>query len=140
MRGQEIRGLPSQICILQAKIHKVINDICNINKGARTRQTNIHKYKSYPSSAHNSLPPDEERICLSGENHPDPNLPDPLEDAPPSIATLSTSNWLTTWKEDMTDPSSSPSSRIVDQCDHPPSEGELETREGTLLEEEEPPD
>ena len=54
----------SQIRILQAKIHKVINDICNINMRNKARKTTIHKYMVNPNTSHNSG-----RTRLSGENH-----------------------------------------------------------------------
>ena len=54
----------SQIHIFQNKIHKVIKDICDINKEANLRKTKPHKYKANPNNPHNSG-----SLLLSGENH-----------------------------------------------------------------------
>ena len=54
--------------MLQDKIHQVINDIHNINKGAkvRSRKATLHMYKDNPNTSHNSGPGG---VLLSGENH-----------------------------------------------------------------------
>ena len=57
-------GYLSRICILQDKIHKVIKDIRDINKEAKSRKTKLHNYKANPNTSHNSG-----RTLLSGENH-----------------------------------------------------------------------
>ena len=58
------QNILSQIRILQDKIHKVINDICDINKRPRSNKTKIHSYKANPNISHNSG-----RTLLVGENH-----------------------------------------------------------------------
>ena len=148
----------SQICILQDKIHKIIKDIRNINKGARGRKAKTNNYKENPNTSHNSG-----RTLLSGENHhpeldsltlgegPEEPSPDP-----------STSSWCSASMADTSAPSSSPSETggRYAQSDPPPEittdspveeeRGEIkdelvsleeqDSRGGTLSEEEEPPD
>ena len=57
-------GLLSRIQILQDKIHKVINDIHDINNKVKKGKTNTRKYTANPNIYHNSG-----RTLLSGENH-----------------------------------------------------------------------
>ena len=49
---------------MQDKIHKVIDDIRDINNKAKLRKTNTHMYMANPNIYHNSG-----RNLLSGENH-----------------------------------------------------------------------
>ena len=95
----------SRIRILQDKIHKVINDIRDINNKSRLRRTNTHKYMANPNIYHNSG-----RTLLSGENH-HPELDsltfgEDLEDSSPDP---STSAECSTSMDDTSALSSSPS-------------------------------
>ena len=74
--------LLSWICILQDKIHQVINSICNINKRQTNRLFKTHRNKGNPSTSH-TLNPSNERERLSRENHPDPDSPELKGDPPP---------------------------------------------------------
>ena len=88
----------SRICILQDKIHKVINDIRDINNKAKLRKTKTRMYKANPNIYHNSG-----RTLRSGENHhprldwlnpeedPGEPSPDPSASAGCSTSTVNTS-------------------------------------------------
>ena len=89
----------SRICILEDKIHKVINDIRDINNKAKIRKTKTHKYMANPNTYHNSG-----RTLRSGENHhprldwldseevPGEPSPDPSTSAACSTSTVDTSD------------------------------------------------
>ena len=148
----------SRIRILQDKIHKVINDIRDINNKVKIRKTKTHMYKANPNTYYNSG-----RNLLSGENH-HPRLDSlPLEEVPgDSSLAPSTSAGCSALTADTSAPSSSPSetSRRYAHSDPPPEmtmdcpvedeRGEIEdellsleeqdSREGIRLEEGELPD
>ena len=89
----------SQIRILQDKIHQVIKDIRDINKGNKSRRTKIRNYKANPNTSHNSG-----RTLLVGENHhpeldsltfgegPEDPSPEPSTSAECSTSTDNTSD------------------------------------------------
>ena len=62
----------SQIHILQDKIHQVINSIHDINKRQTNKLFKTHRNKGNPNTSH-TLDPSNERECLLGLNHPDPD-------------------------------------------------------------------
>ena len=128
----------SQICILQDKIHQVINSICDINKRQDNKLFKTHKNKDNPNTSHT---PDSlnERVHLSGENHPDPDSPELKGDPPPPAEPSSICISSITGKGDNIALSPSPSSGTTDHSDLLET-GELERREGIEEEEEEPPD
>ena len=148
----------SRICILQDKIHQVINNICDINKRATLDKTKLHKYKASSNIFHNSR-----RTCLVGENHqpeldlltfgegPEDSSPDPSTSAKCSTSTdntvaLSSSPSETSGRYAQSDPpleitTDSPveeeRGEIEDELESPEEQG---MRGGTRLEAEEPPD
>ena len=93
----------SRIRILQNKIHKVINDICDINNKTKLRKTKTRKYKANPNIYYNSG-----RTLRSGENH-HPRLDSLLLEEGPGDSSLvpSTSAGCSTSTVDTSDLSSS---------------------------------
>ena len=148
----------SRICILQDKILKVISDIRNINIKAKLKTTNTHMYKASPNTYHNSG-----RNLRSGENH-HPALDSlTFEEVPPdSSPDSSTSGECSTLTDNTSALSSSasetgrryahndPPLEMITDCPVEDERGEIEdelespeeqdSRGGTRLEEEEPPD
>ena len=84
----------SRIRILQDKIHKVINDIRDINNKTKLRKTKTHMYMANPNIYHNSR-----RNLCSGENHhPEPDslgTEEGLEDSSPDPSTSDECSTLT---------------------------------------------
>ena len=151
----------SQIHILQDKIHQVINDIHNINKGAKLKsikRTKLHNYKATPNTSHNSG-----STLLSGENHhpeldelmsgeaPEDSSPEPSTAAKwlastDNTSALSFSLSLTSGRYAQSDPpleitidllEEEERGEIKDELVSPEEQG---MRGGTPLEEEELPD
>ena len=130
----------SQIRILQDKIHKVINDIRNINNKAKLRKTNTRKYMANPNIYHNSG-----RNHLSGENHhPEPDSLGTEEDLEDSSPDSSTSDECSTSTDDTSVLSSSPSETggRYAQSDPPPeitTDWPVEEERGEIEDELPPP-
>ena len=108
----------SRIRILQDKIHKVINDIRDINNKAKLNKTKTRKYMANPNTYHNSG-----RTLRSGENHhPRLDSLDPEEDPGEPSPDPSTSAECSTSTVDTSALSSSPSATggRYAQSDPPP--------------------
>ena len=143
---------------MQDKIHKVINDICDINKKATSNKTRACNYKAHPNISYNFG-----RTLRVGENHhpeldlltfgegPEDSSPDPSTSATCSTSTddtiaLSSSLSETGGRYAQSDPppemiTDSPveeeRGEIKDELLSPAEQG---SRGGTLLEEGELPD
>ena len=143
---------------MQDKIHKVINDIRDINDKARLRKTNICMNKVNPSTYHNSG-----RNLLPGENHhpvldslmfgedPEDSSPVPSTSAECSTSTVNTSALSSSPSETgrryaqsdppleitMDSPVEEERGEIEDELESPVEQG---LRGGTRSEAEEPPD
>ena len=96
-----------------------------------------HRSKDNPSISH-TLDPLNERVCLSGENHPDPDSPE-LKGDPPPAEPSSTCTLSVTRKGNNVALLPSLSSRTTNHSNLLET-GELERREGIEEEKEEPPD
>ena len=109
----------SWICILQDKIHQVINDIRDINTGAKSIKAKLHMYKDIPNTSHN---PGSGSVRLSGKNHhPELDLLMFGEDPEEPPLEPSDSAGLTTLRDDTSDLSSStsPTGRRYTQSNPP---------------------
>ena len=148
----------SQICILQDKIHQVLNDIHDINKEAKIKKTKSHNYKACPNTSHNLG-----RTLRSGENHhPEldslmsgeaPEEPSPVPSTSALLLTLTADTFVLSSSLSLTGgryAQSDPPPEITTESPEEEERGEIEDelvspveqgmRGGTLLEEEELPD
>ena len=79
---------------LLLQIQQVINSVCDINTRQQLKQTKTHTNKGHPYTSHTPSPSNE-REHHSGENHPDPDPPELMEDSS-SWSFFNLCRWQTT--------------------------------------------